>query len=87
MNWMLWYNVIMRYYPGENLQTIPKMTVWQFVQTIKNIGWLEKQGQEEQRIASSADKIMGKKPGEVPTRADIRALAKQINSGLVIPEE
>jgi len=87
MNWMLWYNVIMRYYPGENLQTIPKMTVWQFVQTIKNIGWLEKQGQEQQRITSSADNIMGATPGEVPKIADIRALAKQINPGLHIPKE
>jgi hypothetical protein len=87
MNWMLWYNVIMRYYPGENLQTIPKMTVWQFVQTIRNIGWLEKQGQEQQRIASSAGMIEGQDPGKVPTIADIRARAKQINPNLKIPKE
>lgn len=87
MNWMLWYNVIMRYYPGENLQTIPKMTVWQFVQTIRNIGWLEKQAQEEQHITSSADKIMGMKPGEVPKVSEIQALAKRINKDLVIPKD
>ena len=84
---MLWYNVIMRYYPGENLQTIPKMTIWQFVQTIKNIGWMEKQGQEQQRITSSADKIEGRVRGEVPARADIRARAMQINPDLVIPKD
>lgn len=87
MIWVEWYCILMRYYPGLNFENIPRMTLWQFVQAVKHVGWLEKQGQEHQRIMSSADKIMGQKPGEVPSIKDIRALAKQINPGLVIPKD
>lgn len=87
MTWSRWYNVLMRYYPGLNLENIPRMTLWQFVQAVEDIGWLEKQSQEHQRITSSADEIEGRVPGQVPSTADIRARAKQINFNLVIPKE
>ena len=47
MTWMVWYNALMRYYPGLNLENIPKMTVWQFGQSVKNMGWLEQQAETE----------------------------------------
>lgn len=86
MTYMGWYCVLMRYYDGLSLVSIPQMTVWQFVQTIKNIGWLEKQGQEQQRITSSAGMIEGREPGKVPSIADIRARAKQINPDIVFED-
>lgn len=81
---MVWCNALMRYYSGVNLENIPKMTLWQFVQSVRNIGWLESQGKKS---VADARKAFGQRPGEVPSRRDIRALARQINPNLKIPKE
>ena len=87
MTWMVWYNALMRYYPGLNLENIPRMTVWQFVQSVKNMGWLEQQAETEARRRPSANTLYGQTQGEVPRIRDIRAEAMRINPNLVIPKE
>lgn len=88
MRWMLWYNLLMRYYPGLNHLNIPKMTLWQFVQSVKNMGWIEKQGREEQgdMTSETTSRAALGNTGEVPSIAEIRAMARQINPDLVIPK-
>lgn len=89
MTWQKWCNALMRYYPGLHHLNIPKMTLWQFVQSVKNMGWLENQGRKEQgdtTSATPASRAALGNTGEVPTIADIRAMARQINPDLVIPK-
>jgi len=49
--------------------------------------FLDKLGErsEQQRVTAGADTILGKNPGQVPSSADLKALAKQINPALEIP--
>jgi hypothetical protein len=84
---MVWYNALMRYYSGLTLENIPKMTVWQFVQSVKNMGWLEQQAESEARRRPSVNTLYGQTRGEVPSIKNIRAEAKRINPGLVFPED
>lgn len=87
MTWMVWYNALMRYYPGLNLLNIPKMTIWQFVESIKNMGWLEQQSERAtNRNAASAPEVFGQVAGKVPSTSEIRRMARQINPDLVIPK-
>ena len=87
MTWMVWYNALMRYYPGLNLENIPRITVWQFVQSVKNIWWLEQQAESAARSRPSDDVLYGRVSGEVPSTSEIRAEARRRNPGLVIPKE
>jgi hypothetical protein len=73
----------MRYYPGLNNLNIPEMTLWQFAGSVRNIGYLESQGNKER---SSAENALGIS-GQPASAKDIRALARQINPDLVIPED
>lgn len=81
MTWKRACTVLCRYYPGINPLVIPEMTVYQFAYFMDDVGWLENQD----RVISSADTIMGKNRGKVPSTADIRALARQLNPNLKIP--
>lgn len=88
MTWMRWANALMRYYPGLNHLNIPKMTVWQFIESFRNMGWLENQGEQGNKGSSaSAAVALGQVPDAVPSIRDIRAMAKRINPDLVIPKE
>jgi len=69
-----WYCILMRYY-SLSYSEINEMTIWQFVEAIKNVGWLEKQANQQ---GASADVIFGKVPGQTPSSRDIKAMAKQI---------
>ena len=86
MTWMVWYNALMRYYPGLNLLNIPKMTIWQFVQSVKNMGWLVQQSERQARLRPSREQLYGMSRGEVPKIKNIREEAMRINPNLVIPK-
>lgn len=86
MTWMVWYNALMRYYPGLNLLNIPKMTIWQFVNSVRNMGWLEQQSEKtSNRNTASAADVFGQS-GKVPSTSEIRRMARQINPDLKIPK-
>jgi hypothetical protein len=87
MTWMVWYNALMRYYSGLNLENIPKMTIWQFVQSVKNMGWLEQQAESAARRRQPVDVLYGMRRGEVPKIQNIREEARRINPNLIIPKE
>jgi hypothetical protein len=80
MTWERACAVLTKYY-GISPIHIAEMTVYQFAYYLDEIGYMENQS----RFASSADTIMGKNQGQVPSTADIRALARQLNPNINIP--
>ncbi len=85
MTWEETCIVLEKYYEISPLD-IPKMTLYQVAYHIEKVGWLEGESKGGSQLTSSADVIMGGRPGAVPSTSDIRALAKQINPNIVISE-
>jgi len=87
MTWEETCIVLEKYYEISPLD-IPKMTLYQVAYHIEKVGWIEgeRKSKAGSRTMSSAETIMGGTPGNVPSTADIRALARQINTNIVIPE-
>lgn len=80
MTWERACAFLAKYY-GISPIHIAEMTVYQVAYYLNEIGYMENQA----RITSSAGTIMGKNRGRVPSTADIRALARQLNPNLNIP--
>lgn len=85
MTWEETCIVLTKYYEISPLD-IPKMTLYQVAYHIRKVGWFEGETDSRVQLTSSADIIMGGRPGVVPSTSDIRALARQINPNIVIPE-
>jgi len=82
MTWERSFTVLSRYY-GISPLDIPEMTIYQYAYYMREIGWIESQGQKDQKGRGA---VMGQ-TDKVPSIADIRRMAKEINPDLVIPKD